>query len=327
MRCVDIPAFGGPDVLRLTERPMPVPARGEVLVRVAAAGVNHGDMVQRRGHYPPPPGASDLPGLEVSGTIAALGPDTTGWQVGDTVCALLAGGGYAQYCAVAGTQCLPIPAGVSLVDAAALPEACFTVWTMLWQSGRLQPGESVLVQGGASGIGVMAIQMATVLGHPVFVTAGTDAKCQACVALGAARAINYRSEDFVAAIREATGGRGVDVVLDMVGGDYAAREMKCLAEDGRIVFIAFLGGMKGTFNILEMMARRLTLTGATLRARPTGFKAQIARELRERVWPHIAAGAIRPVIDSVFALEDAAAAHVRLESGNHVGKVLLRIDS
>jgi NADPH2:quinone reductase len=327
MRCIDIPSFGGPEVLRLTERPIVQPGRGEVLIKVAAAGVNRGDTVQRKGNYPPPSGASDIPGLEVSGTVAALGAEVDSWKVGDTVCALLAGGGYAEYCVVPGVQCLPIPAGVSLVEAAGLPETCYTVWAMLWELGRLAPGETVLIQGGASGIGVTAIQMAAAMGHRVFVTAGTDAKCDACMSLGATLAINYRNVDFVEAVHEATDGRGVDVILDMVGGDYVAREMRALADEGRIVFIAFIGGRTGTFDIREMMMRRLTLTGATLRARSTEFKGDIAKRLRERIWPCIESGAIRPVIDSVYALDQAVQAHARIESGEHIGKVLLRINS
>jgi NADPH2:quinone reductase len=323
MRCIDIPCFGGPDVLRLTERPLVRPGPGELLLRVAAAGVNRGDTVQRRGNYPPPPGASDIPGLEVSGIVAALGEGVAGWRVGDPVCALLAGGGYAEYCLAPSAQCLPIPAGVSLLQAAALPEACFTVWTMLWQAGRLAPGEAVLIQGGASGIGVSAIQMAAALGHRVIATAGTDAKCQACTELGAELAINYRSTDFVTAVHEATAGRGVNVILDMVGGDYVAREMKALADGGRIIFIAFLRGSQASFDIKEMMMRRLTLTGATLRARSVEYKGEIAKSLRERIWPHIESGTIRPVIDRVYALEQATKAHERIESGEHTGKILL----
>jgi NADPH2:quinone reductase len=325
MRCIDIPHFGGPEVLRLAERDTPRPGPGEVLIKVVAAGVNRGDTVQRKGNYPPPPGASDIPGLEVSGTIAAVGEGVSEWQTGDLVCALLAGGGYAEYCTAPAPQCLPIPDGMSMEQAAALPEACFTVWTMLWQSGRLSPGETVLIHGGSSGIGVTAIQMAAAFGHRVFTTAGSDAKCEACTALGAALAINYRRTDFVSAIREATGGRGVDVVLDMVGGDYVSREINALANDGRIVFIAFLGGREGRFDIRDMMMRRLTLTGATLRARPVDFKLRIAQELRQQVWPLISAGRIRPVVDKVFPLEQAAQAHERIESGAHIGKILLRL--
>lgn len=325
MRCVDLPSFGGPEVMRLTQRPLPRPGPSELLIKVAAAGVNRGDTVQRRGHYPPPPGASDIPGLEVAGVVAELGSAVSGWAVGQQVCALLAGGGYAEYCVVPAAQCLPIPVGLSLTEAAALPEACFTVWTMLWDAGRLAPGESVLIQGGTSGIGVMAIQMAAALGHRVIATAGSDMKCTVCKSLGAESAINYRTTDFESTIKELTSGRGVDVILDMVGGDYVKKEQNIMADEGRLVFIAFLGGTSASFDIRQMMHRRLTLTGATLRARSVEFKAAIAGHLHTQIWPLIQAKRIRPIIDSTYPLEQVAQTHERIESGNHIGKILLTL--
>lgn len=323
MRAVEIRQPGGPEVLRLCERPVPQPDEGEILIRVAAAGLNRGDLVQREGNYPPPPGASDLPGLEVSGTVAAVGAGVRDWQVGQEVCALLTGGGYAEYCVAPAVQCLRIPAGVSLVDAAALPETFCTVWGAVWEICRLAPGESLLVQGGSSGIGVTAIQMAAALGHEVFATAGSDAKCDACLALGATRAINYRTEDFVAVVKEATGGKGVDVVLDMVGGDYVPRELKAMADYGRLVFIAALGGDQAGIAIHEMMRRRLQITGSTLRSRPVAYKAAIVEKLHEKIWPHFAGGRIRPVVDRTFRLEEAAQAHAHMADGRHIGKILL----
>ena len=315
MQCIDIPRPGGPEVLRLTTRDVPVPAQGEVLIRVVAAGVNRGDTVQRQGHYPPPPGASDLPGLEVSGYIESLGPGVTRWQCGDAVCALLAGGGYAEYCVAPATLCLPVPSSLSVVEAAALPEACFTAWTMLWQSGQLTSGETVLIHGGASGVGTLALRMAHELGHTVYVTAGTAEKCEECLSLGAAAAINYREEDFVERLRDLTGGKGVDVILDMVGGDYVNRDLSVLATGGRIVLIAFQGGRFASFDIARMMMRRLSITGATLRSRSVAFKTEIAHTLLEKIWPLIDEGRIRPVIDRVYALNNATDAHNRMESG------------
>lgn len=323
MRAIEISEPGLPEVLRLCERPVPSVLAGELLIKVAAAGLNRGDIVQRQGNYPPPPGASDLPGLEVSGTVVAVGPHTTGFEAGQEVCALLPGGGYAEYCAVPATQCLPVPRGVSLIDAASLPEAFCTVWGAVWQEGEFTAGESLLVQGGSSGIGVAAIQMAAALGHPVYTTAGTDEKCAACIEMGATRAINYRKEDFAAAVRTATERAGVNVILDMVGGDYVPREISALADYGRLVFIAALGGHMANFDIYEVMKRRLKITGSTLRSRPPAYKAAIVNALMVRIWPHIASGKIRPVIDRRFALHEAAAAHVALEAGGHIGKILL----
>jgi NADPH2:quinone reductase len=294
-----------------------------VLIEVAAAGVNRPDVLQRLGLYPLPPGVSDLPGLEVAGTIAALGEGVTEWKVGDAVCALTPGGGYAQFCLTPAGQCLPVPAGLTAVEAASLPETAFTVWINVFERGALAPGETLLVQGGSSGIGVTAIQMARAFGHRVFATAGSAEKCRACEALGAERGINYREEDFVAVVKEATGGRGVDVILDMVGGDYVPRELKCLAPDGRLSLIAFLGGSVATLDMSDILYRRLTITGSTLRPRTVEFKTAVARALRERVWPKIEAGAIRPVIHSVFPLAEAARAHTLMESSTHVGKIVL----
>jgi NADPH2:quinone reductase len=325
MRCVEIPQYGPPEVLRLAQRPIPQPGPGEVLLRVAAAGLNRGDSVQRRGHYPPPPGASDLPGLEVSGIVEKLGDAVSGIEVGDAVCALLAGGGYAEYCTVAATHCLPVPANVSLVDAAGLPETAFTVWSTVWDQARLAPGETLLVHGGASGIGTAAIQMAAARGHRVFATAGGADRCAQCRALGAEVAIDYHSEDFVERVLQATNGKGVDVILDMVGGDYVERELKAMAESGRIVFIAFLRGTEGRIDIRTMMHKRISLIGSTLRSRSSDFKSAITVQLRSEIWPLIEAGKIRPVIDQVFDLRDAVQAHQRLDSGQQIGKILLRM--
>ncbi|MBI2314159.1 MAG: NAD(P)H-quinone oxidoreductase [Betaproteobacteria bacterium] len=325
MRCIEITAPGTPDVLKPATRPLPEPKAGEVLVKVAAAGVNRPDVLQRQGSYPPPPGASDLPGLEVAGTIQKLGSGVRGWKEGDQACALVTGGGYAEYCAVPAPQCLPIPKGLSLIEAASLPETFFTVWTNVFDRAALKPGESFMVQGGTSGIGVTAIQMVKAFGHKVFATAGSDDKCRACEKLGAGRGINYRTEDFVEVVKAETGGRGVDVILDMVGGDYIPRELKALAPDGRIVMIAFLGGAKATVNLADIMMRRLTLTGSTLRARPVEVKAAITLSLLEKVWPLIEAGKIRPVVHATFPLEDAAKAHALMESGTHIGKIVLTV--
>ena len=316
---------GGPEVLRLAQRPVPVAAAGEVLIEVATAGVNRPDVLQRKGGYAPPPGASDIPGLEVAGTIIALGAQVTGWKIGDEVCALITGGGYAEFVNAPAVQCLPVPGGLTLEQAASLPETFFTVWINVFQRSGLKNDESLLIQGGSSGIGVTAIQMARAFGHRVFVTAGTAEKCAQCEKLGATRAINYRTEDFVAIIKDLTAGRGVDVILDMVGGDYVPRELACLADDGRLSLIAFLGGSKTSLDMTDILRRRLTITGSTLRPRPIEVKAGIARALREKVWPLIESGKIRPVIYRTFALDDAAAAHALMESSEHVGKIMLRV--
>ncbi|HYA20485.1 MAG TPA: NAD(P)H-quinone oxidoreductase [Burkholderiales bacterium] len=323
MRAVEISAYGGPEVLKPVMRPLPETKPGEVLIKVAACGVNRPDMLQRQGYYAPPAGASDLPGLEVAGTIAKLGEKVSNWQLGNNVCALLAGGGYAEYCSVPAGQCLPVPKGLNLVEAASLPETFFTVWSNVFDRAALQTGETLLVQGGTSGIGVAAIQLARAFGHRVFATAGSAEKCAACTALGAERAINYKTEDFVEVVRSSTGGVGVDVILDMVSGDYIPRELKALADDGRIVMIAYLGGSKAVVDLGEIMRRRLTLTGSTLRARPVEFKARIADALRSKVWPLIESGKIKPVIHATFKLVEASKAHQLMESGAHIGKIML----
>jgi NADPH2:quinone reductase len=325
MRAIEITQPGPPDVLQPCERPLPVLKAGEVLIRVIAAGVNRPDVFQRLGQYPVPPGASDLPGLEVAGEIVDGELGASGFRKGDLVCALVQGGGYAEFCAAPLEQCLPLPKGLSPLEAATLPETFFTVWSNVFQRAALQPGETLLVQGGSSGIGVTAIQLAKALGHRVFATAGSEDKCRACTELGAERAINYRTEDFSAVVKELTGGKGVDVVLDMVGGDYLKREIACLADDGRICLIALLGGARAEVDLGQVLRRRLTITGSTLRPRPVAFKAQIARELRERVWPLIEAGTIRPVIHRSFPLEEAAQAHALMESSAHVGKLVLQV--
>jgi putative PIG3 family NAD(P)H quinone oxidoreductase len=327
MRAIAIREFGPPEVLVEVERPAPQPAAGELLVRVSASGVNRPDVLQRKGAYAPPPGASDLPGLEVAGTIEAGDPAAlaaAGLAVGDRVCALVAGGGYAEWCVAPVAQCLPVPAGWSEVEAATLPETFFTVWSNVFDRARLQSGETLLVQGGASGIGVTAIQLAKAFGATVIVTAGSDEKCAACVRLGADHAINYRSSDFAAEVVRLTAGRGADVILDMVAGDYVGREIACLADDGRLVIIAVQGGLKSEFNAGEVLRRRLTITGSTLRPRPVAFKGAIAAALRDKVWPLLAAGRIRPVIERVFEAGAAAQAHALMESGQHVGKIVLR---
>lgn len=326
MQAVEISAFGPPQGLRLAERPLPQPGAGELLIRVAASGVNRPDVLQRKGHYAPPQGVSDLPGLEVAGVVEsgdAAAMAQAGIRVGDRVCALVAGGGYAEYCVAPVAQCLPVPEGLSDVEAASLPETFFTVWSNVFDRARLQAGETLLVQGGSSGIGVTAIQLARARGATVIVTAGTDEKCAACLALGAHHAINYKSQDFVAEAQRITEGRGVDVVLDMVAGPYVAREVECLAEDGRVVIIAVQGGVKAEFNAALVLRKRLTITGSTLRPRPVAFKAAIAQALREQVWPLLASGAVKPVIHSTFAAADAAQAHALMESNQHVGKIVL----
>lgn len=312
--------------MRLGERPAPVPGEGELLIRVSASGVNRPDVLQRMGHYAPPPGTSDLPGLEVAGVVEsgdAQALDRAGLRVGDRVCALVAGGGYAEWCVAPVEQCLPVPEGLSDVEAAALPETFFTVWSNVFDRGRLQPGETLLVQGGSSGIGVTAIQLGRAFGATVIVTAGSDEKCAACLELGAHHAINYKAQDFVAEVRRITDGKGVDVILDMVAGGYVAREVECLAEEGRLVIIAVQGGVKAEVNAGLVLRRRLTITGSTLRPRPVAFKGAIARALRERVWPLLASGAVRPVIHSRFAAADAAQAHALMESNQHIGKIVL----
>ncbi len=325
MTAIEITEPGGPDVLRPTTRPLPAHGAGEVLIKVDAAGVNRPDCMQREGGYPPPPGAPDIPGLEIAGTVAAAAPDVTGLAVGDRVCALVAGGGYAEYCVAAADLCLPVPTGLDPTEAAALPETFFTVWTNVFQRGRLRPGETILIHGGSSGIGTTAIQLAKQFGARVFVTAGSAEKCRACEALGADQAINYREADFVPAVAELTDGAGVDLILDMVGGDYLPRNVEALAVEGRLVQIAFLRSPKMQFNFLPMMLKRLTLTGSTLRPRTVAQKAVIAGELRERVWPLLNDGKVRPVMDSTFPLADAAGAHARMESSSHIGKIVLEI--
>jgi len=325
MIAIEISRPGDPEVLVPVARPRPEPAAGEVLIKVAAAGVNRPDVFQRRGRYPPPPGASDIPGLEVAGTVEQLGAGVREFAVGDAVCALVAGGGYAEYCAAPAPQCLPVPRGMAFVAAAAIPETFFTVWTNVFERGRLQANEALLVHGGSSGIGTTAIQLAHARGARVFATAGSPEKCAACERLGAARAINYRDEDFVAVVRELTGGRGVDVVLDMVGGDYFARNVDALAVEGRLVEIATLQGVKAELNIQTIMQRRLTITGSTLRARPIADKAAIAHAVHTHVWPLLESGAVKPIVYATFALGDAAAAHRLMESSAHIGKLVLTL--
>ncbi|GAB6053313.1 NAD(P)H-quinone oxidoreductase [Magnetospira thiophila] len=326
MTCIEISSPGGPEVLTPVRRPLPVPGAGEVLIHVAAAGINRPDVLQRLGRYAAPPDASDLPGLEVAGEVVALGPATVGLRPGSKVCALAPGGGYAQYCVVPADHCLPIPAPLSLIQGAALPETFFTVWTNVFERGNLAPNETLLIHGGSSGIGTTAIQMAHHLGAKVMVTAGSDEKCQACLDLGADLAVNYRNDDFVAAAKQWTGGRGVDVILDMVGGDYVARNLKALAFEGRLVHIAFLGGSKVDLDLMPVLLRRLTITGSTLRPQSVARKAEIAHALRESVWPLIEAGKIAPVIHATFPLTQAAEAHRLMESGVHVGKIVLTND-
>jgi putative PIG3 family NAD(P)H quinone oxidoreductase len=325
MCAVEIERPGGPEVLKPAERPLPAPKPSEVLIKVAAAGVNRPDVLQRTGHYRVPPDASDLPGLEVAGEVVAKGDAVTMWKLGDKVCALVHGGGYAEYCVAPEVQALPVPKGLSLIEAASLPETFFTVWNNIYDRARLAPGETLLVQGGSSGIGVTAIQMARATGNRVFATAGSDEKCAACVRLGAEKAFNYRTLDFVAEINAATGGKGVDVILDIVGGDYVPRELKCLAEEGRLVFVAYLRGPKTELDIDAVMRRRLTLTGSTLRPRSVEFKSYVARSLREKIWPLIDAGRIRPEIYKTFPLAQAADAHRLMESSQHIGKLVLTV--
>jgi len=331
MKAIEITAFGGPDVLRLGERAMPLVGVGELLIRVAASGVNRPDVLQRSGNYPVPPGASDIPGLEVAGVIEqgdvqALAQ--AGFKLGDRVCALVAGGGYAEFCVAPIGQCLPVPLGLSDVEAASLPETFFTVWSNVFDRAHLQAGETFLVQGGSSGIGISAIQMVKAMGASasatqVIVTAGSDEKCAACLALGADHAINYKTHDFQAEVKRLTGGRGVDVILDMVAGGYVAKEIECLSEDGRLVIIAVQGGIKSEFNAGLVLRRRLTVTGSTLRPRPLAFKTAIAQALLKNIWPLIERGRVKPVIYRTFAAADAALAHALMESNQHVGKIVL----
>ena len=321
MQVIEITRPGAPEVLTPARRPVPAPGAGQILIRVAYAGVNRPDVLQRQGGYAPPPGASDLPGLECSGHVAAVGPGVTRWAVGDAVCALLPGGGYAEYVLTPADHALPVPEGLGLAEAACLPETCFTVWSNVVMRGGLQAGERFLVHGGSSGIGTTAIQIATALGARVWATAGSDEKCAACERLGATP-INYRTQDFVEVLR-AEGG--ADLILDMVGGDYVARNLKAMADEGRLVFIAFLGGPKVTLNLAPVMTRRLTITGSTLRPQSDLAKARIADALRAHVWPMVAAGKLRPVMDAEFPLDQAAAAHAHMEAGEHIGKIVLRV--
>ena len=326
MRVIEITSFGAPDVLRLAERLAPVAGSGELLIRVSASGVNRPDVLQRTGNYPVPPGASDIPGLEVAGEIVAGDAGAmaaAGFKVGERVCALVAGGGYAEFCVAPVGQCLPVPPGLSDVEAASLPETFFTVWSNVFERAGLLKGETLLIQGGSSGIGVSAIQIAKAMGATVLVTAGSDEKCAACVALGADHAINYKTSDFALEAKKLTNGQGVDVILDMVAGSYVAREVECLAEDGRLVIIALQGGTKAEFNAGLVLRKRLSITGSTLRPRPLAFKAAIAVALREKVWPLIASGRIKPVIYRTFAAADASHAHALMESNQHVGKIVL----
>jgi NADPH:quinone reductase len=323
MIAIEITKPGQPEVLKPAERPDLVPGSGEVLIKVAAAGLNRPDVMQRRGRYPPPPGASDIPGLEVSGTISALGEGVTGWSVGDKVCALVSGGGYATLCVAPAPQCLPVPASVELVAAAAIPETFFTVWTNVFDRGRLKSGETALVHGGSSGIGTTAIQLAVARGARVFATAGSDEKCRACEGLGASRAINYRQDDFVEQVRALTGGRGVDLILDMVGGEYVARNLAALALEGRLVQIGLMGGEAAPIDFRRILGQRLTITGSTLRPRSVAEKGAIADALRQEVWPLLEQGRVKPIIYRTYPLKEAAAAHRLMESSEHIGKIVL----
>ncbi|BFM14726.1 NAD(P)H-quinone oxidoreductase [Maricurvus nonylphenolicus] len=326
MKYIDITQPGGPEVLQLQEGPAPEAAKGELLIKVEAAGVNRPDVIQRMGLYPAPPGASPIPGLEVAGTVAAVGEGVEGWAVGDQVCGLANGGGYAEYVTIPTGQCLPIPKGLSMVETAALPETCFTVWTNVFDRAALKKGETLLVHGGAGGIGTTAIQMAVAMGATVYATAGDAEKCQACETLGVKRAINYREEDFVEVIKADTDNRGVDVILDMVGGEYLQRNINVAAQDGRIVNIAFLQGPVAEVNFMPVMLKRLTLSGSTLRPRSADVKSAIADNLRQHIWPAIEAGKIKPLVDATFPLAQAADAHSKMESGELIGKIVLTID-
>ena len=326
MTAVEISEPGGPEVLKPVQRPVPEPAAGEILIKVAVAGVNRPDCLQRAGAYPPPPGASDLPGLEVAGTVVSMGSKVRGFRQGDLVCALLGGGGYAEYCIAPAPQCLPVPPGLTLSQAAAIPETFFTVWTNVFERGYLAPDEILLVHGGASGIGTTAIQLAQALGSRVIATVGSNEKAEVCANLGAERVVNYHEEDFVSVVKEVTGERGVDVILDMVGGDYTPRNIACLAPDGRLVQIAFLRGSKTEIDLNPVMRKRLTITGSTLRPRSVEQKGAIARALYENVWPLLEDGKVAPVIDSVFPLTEAAQAHALMESNANIGKIMLRVE-
>jgi NADPH:quinone reductase len=325
MKIVDVPQPGGPEALVVAQRPTPTPKDSEVLIKIAAAGVNRADVLQRKGHYPPPPGAPAYPGLEAAGVVAEVGSAVTEFKVGDKVCALLQGGGYAEYCAVDAGQVLPVPGSLSLIEAASLPEAYFTVWSNVFGFGRLQPGETLLVHGGSSGIGVAAIQLASALGHTVLTTAGSDEKCRFCEQLGAKRAINYKTEDFVEVVAEQTGKKGVDVLLDMIGGSYLAKNIASLATEGRLVVIATQGGAKGDVDLLRILQRRLILTGSALRSRDVQFKRAVKARLLEVVWPLLASGAIKPIVDRVFELANACGAHAYMESSHHRGKIVLEV--
>lgn len=325
MKAVEISKPGGPEVLKLVERPMPEPKAGEVVIKVSAAGVNRPDVFQRAGSYPPPPGASDLPGLEVAGEIVGGDAAAGGFAVGDKVCALTAGGGYAEYCIAPAQHCLPIPKGLSEIEAAGLPETYFTVWSNVFERGRLSAGEALLVHGGASGIGTTAVQLATAMGNAVYATVGSDERARAVEKLGALKGINYRSQDYVEEIKALTGGKGVNVVLDMVAGDYINRDIQCLADEGRIVIIALLGGPKGMVDFSQLMRRRLTVTGSTLRPRSVEFKGQIARALKQNVWPLLEAGKIKPIVHATFPLAQACDAHAMMEAGEQIGKIVLTL--
>ena len=327
MICVEITAPGGPEVLKTVERPDPVAGPGEILIRVAAAGINRPDVLQRRGAYPPPRGASDIPGLEVSGAIVAVGEGVDGWRIGDAVCALVSGGGYASMCVAPAPQCLRVPAAIDLVAASGIPETFFTVWTNVFDRGHLQAGETALFHGGSSGIGTTAIQLARARGASVIVTVGSDEKARACEALGARRAINYRSEDFVQAVRELTGGRGVDLILDIMGGSYLSRNLAALAVDGRLVQIGLMGGETASIDLRSVIGRRLTITGSTLRPRSIDEKGQIAAALAREVWPLLEAGVVKPILYKSFPLTEAAAAHRLMESSEHIGKIVLTVES
>ncbi len=323
MKAVEISQFGGPEVLHLVDRPDPKPEAGEVIVRVEAAGVNRPDSMQRQGKYPPPPGTTDVPGLEIAGAIADANGSAR-WRAGDRVCALVAGGGYAELCAVPDVQCLPVPAGLSCIEAAAVPETFFTVWTNVFERGRLQRGETLLVHGGTSGIGTTAIQLGRAFGARVFATAGSDEKCRACLSLGADAAINYKTEDFVSRVKELTGG-GADLILDIIGGEYLQRNLDALALEGRLVQIGLQGGAKAQVNLIPLLQKRLTITGSTLRARRPEEKGQIARELEVHVWPLVAAGTVKPIIHAMFPLGEVADAHRLLDSSAHIGKIVLTV--
>lgn len=326
MKAVEISQPGGPEVLVLVDRPMPEPKVGEVLIKVSAAGINRPDVFQRKGNYPPPPGASDLPGLEVVGEIVGGDAAAAGLAIGDRVCALLAGGGYAEYCTAPAEQCLPVPKGLSDVEAAGLPETYYTVWSNVFDRGRLSGGESLLVHGGASGIGTTAVQLATAMGHKVYATVGSDERARAVEGLGAVLGINYRTQDYVEEVKQATGGKGVDVVLDMVAGEYINRNINCLADDGRIVIIALLGGAKAQIDCNHVLRRRLTITGSTLRPRPVAFKAEITKALKQHVWPLLEAGKIRPIVHATFPLAKASDAHAMMDAGEQIGKIILTMD-